>query len=296
MLPELFKDLIALPWIALRSRRSCTDDPQERLKTRTAKIPDALSPKRKELSISYNSAVNASSPLLTKLPLELRQKIYTYALGSHLVHILLTPSRIAHFCCTCPTFTDFNRACCPSARHLIVPKSVPIPPSPIAIALLRTCRQIYAEAIPILYSSNTFDIDDLRAFVLLAGNVPSRGLSAIKSLHLSWSADYPPLQFAATASATKAPYDDATYLRFWDMVASQMPALRELRMAIQDMWWVRTLEVEDPWVQPVKHVKGLDVFELEVVEPSYRFWEKGQVDTFAAELKRVVCRGKGVNT
>ena len=130
MLPELFKDLIALPLVALRSRRSCTDDPQERLKTRTAKIPDALSPKRKELSISYSSAANASSRLLTLFNVYVSRYIYTYALGSHLVHILLNPSRIAHFCCTCPTPTDFNRACCPSARHLIVPKSVPIPPPP----------------------------------------------------------------------------------------------------------------------------------------------------------------------
>ena len=48
-------------------------------------------------------------------------------------------------------------------------------------------------------------------------------------------------------------------------------------------------------MQPVKHVKGLDVFELEVVKPINRFWEKGQVDTFAAELKRAVCRGKRVS-
>ena len=63
-------------------------------------------------------------------------------------------------------------------------------------------------------------------------------------------------------------------------------------MAIQDVWWVRKLEVEDPWVQPVKQVKGLDVFELEVVEPGYRFWKKGQVDAFAADLRSVMCTGR----
>ncbi len=233
MLPERFRDLITLPWVGPRSRRSYTDDPQKRLKERTAKLPEAVSPKRKELSIFYNPAISTASPLLNKLPLEFRRKIYTYALGNHLVHILLTPSRIAHICCTCPTLKDFNRACCHSARHLIVPKSVPIPPSDTAIALLRTCRQICAEALPILYSSNTFDIDDLSAFVLFAGNISPRGLSAIKSLHLSWIADYPPLQFVATESAAKAPYDDATYLHFWNVVASWMPALKALRMVIQ---------------------------------------------------------------
>jgi len=46
-------------------------------------------------------------------------------------------------------------------------------------------------------------------------------------------------------------------------------------------------------VQPVKQVKGLDVLELETVEPSHRFWEQGQVNTFAAELRSMVCRGRG---
>ena len=293
MLPEFLKEALALPWIILCSRTSCTESPQQRLKRRTANTPKSLSPNRKEVPNSYNPIINASAPLLTKIPLELRQRIYIYALGSHLVHILLTPSRIAHICCTCPTLTHFSRACYPSARHRIVPESVPIPPSDIAVALLRTCRQIYAEALHFLYSSNTFEIDDLSAFVLLARNMPPRGLSEIRTLHLTWSADYPPLQLEATKPATNVPYDDATYLRFWGVIAGQMPALRELRVGILDTWWVRTLEMEDPWVQPIKQVKGLDVFELDVVEPRDRFWKKEQVDAFAADLRSVVCRGRG---
>ena len=72
-----------------------------------------------------------------------------------------------------------------------------------------------------------------------------------------------------------------------------MPALKELRMAIGDMWWVTKLQVEDLWVQPMKQVKGLDVFEIEVVDPSLRCWEKGQVDDFAAEMRGIVCGRRG---
>ena len=301
-MPRLVDEIVgSLAWILRslyntrrpRRRRSPTEDYREALERRAASIPKALSLQRKEISLSYNPAVNASSPLLLKFPLEIRRKIYTYVLGSHVAHILLTPSRFAHICCTCPTLTDFTRTCCPSARHVMVPKPILIPPSDIAVDLLRTCRQIYAEALPVLYSANTFDIDDYSAFVILAGNIPPSGLMAIKSLHLTWCTDYPPFISAKTEPVTNAPFNDPTYLRFWDVVANQMPALRELRLALLNTLWVSTLQGEDPWVQPMKKVRGLDVFEFEVVDPTYCYWEKGQEDAFAAEVRSIVYGRKG---
>ena len=71
-----------------------------------------------------------------------------------------------------------------------------------------------------------------------------------------------------------------------------MPGLRELRIGLQDVWWVRSsLELEAPWVRPVREVRGLDVFEVEIVEEmevhDLPEWEKS-----AQELRKVVCRGR----
>lgn len=69
-----------------------------------------------------------------------------------------------------------------------------------------------------------------------------------------------------------------------------MPVLKELHVGIDDAWWVRTLDVEEAWVQPMKAVKGLEVFELEIVRPSNNpYWEKAQVDAFAGELRGALC-------
>ena len=293
MLPTWLSDILTSPFHAFSlSRRRCIEEPQQISKRRSALMPKPQSLTRKEKDLSYNPATNALSPLLNTLPLELRQQIYTYVLGSRVVHIFITPARLAHICCTLHTTPDFTRACCPSARQHVVPESVLIPQSEINVGLLLTCRQIYAETLSILYSSNTFDIDDLSAFNLLAANIPPTGLSAIRCLHLSWSADFPPLQLAETVSTAKAPYDDATYLRFWRTLASQMPALKELRMGITDTWWVRVLELEDPWVQPIKETRGLEVFDMEIVAPSHHFWKKEQVDEFTHRLRNVLCKEK----
>ena len=290
---EWFHDIIEFSYLLLFRRKLRPEQPRKQRKKRKANMPKSLSPRRTELSLSYDPGINASSTFLGRLPLEVRWKIYKYALGGHLVHITLTPSRITHVCCARAQSTDFARTCAPEARHEFIPQSIPTVPCDIASALLRTCRQIYAEAFMILYSANTFDIDDLSAFVLLAGNIPPRGLAAIKSLQLAWYFVYPPLGTLQAKSPKMAPYDDATYLRFWSILVNQMPALKDLRVAIADVWTLRGLRVEEPWVQPLLKVKGLEVFELQdnLMESNIFDGRKG-TDEFAARLRTVLCRAR----
>jgi len=298
MLPEWLKNAITLPFllpfILLSSRRRCTEDPRKALKRRNKLLPKSLSPYRKAISFSCNIDSQGTSPFLTKLPLELRQKIYRYALGDQLIHILLTPRRISHITCAGLTPTDLERACCPSVLHRGITQPTTIPHSEINASLLRTCRQIYSEALPLFYSTNAFDFDDLSAFNIFAATIPGPGLAVIKTLHLNWYTTFPPLQSSATVSPENAPYDDSTYLRFWRTVAQQMPALREFRFGISDRWGVARFDVGDPWTRPVKEVRGLKVFELRVVrsspDPSSWTWRPDGMERFAEELKGWVCR------
>jgi hypothetical protein len=298
MLPKWIKNAILLPFllpfILLSSRRSCTEDPRKALKRRNKLLPKSLSQNRKAISLSYTIDSWGTSPFLTKLPLELRQKIYRYALGDHLIHILLTPGRITHIRCTSPTPPDLERTCCPSVLNHVTTQLTLIPPSEITALLLRTCRQIYTEALPLLYSTNAFDFDDLSTFNIFAATMPRPGLAAIKTLHLNWFTTFPPLQSPDTVSLENAPHDDGTYLQFWRTVAQHMPALSELHVGIKDTAWVTRFDVGDPWVRPIKEVRGLKVFELRVVtteqDPSLWGWRPDQVEGFAEELKGWVCR------
>ncbi len=70
-----------------------------------------------------------------------------------------------------------------------------------------------------------------------------------------------------------------------------MTGLKELRIGIQDVWWVRGLAVGDAWVGPVKGVRGLKVFEVEVVEV-VGGREVVNMEGFVRELRRWVCRGR----
>lgn len=51
------------------------------------------------------------------------------------------------------------------------------------MALLRTCRQLYAEAVDLLYATNTFDFDHQDLFFLFARAVLPVRLEVVRRLH-----------------------------------------------------------------------------------------------------------------
>ncbi|TGJ85986.1 hypothetical protein E0Z10_g2759 [Xylaria hypoxylon] len=79
---------------------------------------------------------HSQPPALLNLPLEIRLEIYA--------HLLTTPSYPLPYLPTSPS---------PSSAPFFVQQ---IRPSPLYPSILRTCRQLHAECIPVLYSSNTF--------------------------------------------------------------------------------------------------------------------------------------------
>lgn len=80
-----------------------------------------------------SNALNDNGPCrLLALPAEIRNQIYEHLLTS-------------------PMLPGLRRAIC--SNHV---SSYVLPPLPLTPALLSTCRQIYAEAMPFLYTLNTF--------------------------------------------------------------------------------------------------------------------------------------------
>ena len=274
--------------------RSCTEDAEERLKRRNGAMPEALSSKRQPISLAYDPTHDAAVPFLAKLPIEIRELIYTYALGNHLVHLLAEPRRITHFRCETSSVADPQRGChrqVPSSLEKAAPSN-----STISANLLRTNRQIYAEALPVLYSCNKFDVNDLGVFNIFANNISPAGLSSIRTVHLSWTTEFPPLEFEVTQDPVNAPCDDATYRRFWDIVTGDMPALREFRLFFATSWFLNDLvaQMASPWTQPIQRMRNLDLLGVALLEVVYvREDRQAQVDEFAARLGTVVCSEKG---
>ena len=272
-------------------RGSCTGDAKELLAERNRDLPRAFSPTRTPVSLSYDSVQDNSVPLLSKLPIEIRRLVYAHALGNRLVHLIAITSKLAHFGCEGSSVSP--RICvCRRSRHAArLDQNSPYS-SVIAVNLLRANRQIYAEALPVLYSSNIFDIDNLSTFNIFANNVPPAGRSLIRRIHLNWWTEFLPLQQEVARDLTRAPYDDATYQQFWHIVTNDIPALKGFLLYFATSWFFRDLvaELALPWAQPIQQMRNLDYLGVGLIEDvSTQEDRQEQLDEFAAKLGAVVC-------
>ncbi|KAL9030618.1 MAG: hypothetical protein Q9180_006884, partial [Flavoplaca navasiana] len=120
----------------------------KKTKARLAKAPQPLpSPRPHSLSIPPKTPQPASL-LLTRLPPEIRQEIYKYVVGGNLIHILRKGKHLAHVRCTRANLTDFERGCRPYAACTVYDEIGAIASTSNGnVALLRTCRAVYAEAV-----------------------------------------------------------------------------------------------------------------------------------------------------
>lgn len=112
----------------------------------------------------------------------------------------------------------------------------------VNIGLLSTCRQIYLEAISILYSTNIFDLESPSILEILDDNFwsPER-VSLIKHLRMYIN--------------THLPYRDS--VRFWGIIAIRMQLTSlELLIVMSD-----TL-MDDKMLKPTLKVRGINHVEV----------------------------------
>lgn len=252
--------LLCLPCIMVFLSFQKTCDAQSRAaKERRKNAPKPLPRTRRELSVSKpNTRPQTGSPFLQKLPPEIRAKIYHEVLGGETLHLIPLPERVAHVRCRATSGTDPLRTCMPerySGQEIQV--------SSLDLALLQSCRQIYTEAIPILYTTNTFDIDDPSILLYLARTILPHRLESIRYLHFTWEYVVPPLTIAASKNPNWFPRDDQTWEAFWDVVGRKMPELRVLVLVVRTQHPKLDWRLEEGWVRPLLEVRGLKEFRLE---------------------------------
>lgn len=251
--------------------------------------------------------------LLTDLPTEIRLQIWAYVLGGqqHL-HFVKSNNRVAHIRCTGIQILP-NRFCCPTSiahsRTLAKYYGFELPASdyPLDVrqqilqeslssahfALLRTCQQIYAEAITIPYRSNTFDFDNLETMTSLAATLRPQHLATIRrmSVHTEWQ------EFLVFTrhDMDECDFDQISdffvgWSSFWDVVATKMPSLEHLslRVAAASHLHGTFMSQHVSWTYPMLRKRGLQKLDLhfEHVQECDRFG----YDRLFRYVEKLMCR------
>ncbi|KAL8954102.1 MAG: hypothetical protein Q9222_000081 [Ikaeria aurantiellina] len=245
---------------------------RKKAKERIHNAPQPLSrSRRRTLSILPATTPQSTSRFLTVLPLEVRQEIYAWVLGGRLVHIVRKGKYMAHIRCKLNGPSDFTRACRPAAAATCHEESPGLAFTANGnIALLMTCRQIYKEAVEILYSSNTFDFDHQDLFLLFTRSILPQRLAQIRSLEFSFKTLHLKLPFAYAESVKSA------WVLMWRIIAKDTPALRHLRLRIGGEHGLPYPSMDrEWWMEDILQVTGLQSFDIEFRAPSNVWMEYG---------------------
>ena len=254
-----------------QNTQQCKESMYAEQKARVIKQrPSPLPATRQELSqTSLLGHHQPSCPLFTTLPPELRQRIYVYVLGGSIVHFTHDPERrrlkarrlnltehqindeeppTGTIPLQIPSDTESQPA---EAQH--EPSPIARPPFS-ALPLLQTCRAIYAEATPILYSSNTFSMSSPLELIYMKDYtlLPQR-IAQIRHLQLvPWVYFDNPEHHIRNISE---PYDKETWPRFWDIVAGM--DLVSLGLWVEYWGKKQACSLEAEWIQPLLKVRGV---------------------------------------
>ena len=158
--------------------------------------------------------------------------IYVYALGGDVLY--LTTSEKSTHCNTYGEFYPRNRFC-----------------------LLETCRQIYTEASPVLYSANTFGIlgaNNLPVFCEFSRSIRQARLDSIASIYINCQADAVGDIFLRNWTQT------------WEILATRMPGLKHVRVRLVKHFPPLELALEERWVKPMLEVGGLKRLEFDLAQ------------------------------
>ncbi|KAF2652281.1 hypothetical protein K491DRAFT_57101 [Lophiostoma macrostomum CBS 122681] len=204
------------------------------------------------------------SPLFSKLPAEIRIKIYSYLLADNsTVHIWTEKERPIRLKCRCDLQTetdpipisidcvndesseDMHLEC--FAYYSIagdIVNSGALGRGYAAfeegnqvqlsmLPLLRTCRRVYKEALPLLYAEHTFTFVQERDFINFARSVPRSHLGMIRSLNI-YKEDFPP-GAASMEDATYACLSHFTSLRRCNIAVVVQRPNPDLQMVLDEI-------------------------------------------------------------
>ena len=277
-----------------RARKIVAQEQQaikRRAKERMENAPKPL-PEHRPRSLSLLSIPRPLSPchFLAKLPLEIREEIYKYVVGGNLVHIVRKGDKLAHVRCAFDRPWDLFRECRRAAARTCYDD---VPTLAFTangnVALLRTCRQIYTEAVNIMYKHNSFDFDHQDLFLFFSRSILPQRLAQIRRLELNLDIINIKKSFPWIEPAPNS------WSLMWSVIGKHMPGLRHLSVQLGGEYGRPYPDMDnDWWLQSLLQVRNLKTFHFAYRAPSSNWTEFGDgvfemSSLLEDHITRIVC-------
>ena len=239
--------------------------------------PCSLRPRAEEDNISnldLISPTDVEKSVLNRLPLELRLMIYSYVLGRDKNLLILTPFKMRAL--RDESWSPVFKSVLDAVGNGAVITREDRRFWPQRTALLRTSRQVYTEAVELLYTGNTFVIRHSEMLSRLSKSIPPQRFNTIRSISVHWT----PWQSGILAKwENREPW-----CRLWELIAS-MENLSILEVNILD--WQPLHEGNSNYthlIEPISELRGLQEFVLNARQVRYQ-WDHRPYDSPMNEIE-----------
>ncbi|KAJ5774250.1 hypothetical protein N7457_009146 [Penicillium paradoxum] len=211
------------------------------------------------------------SQLLARLSSELRLMIWEFVLADQRIHIIQrSKQRLGHIVCPCPLSAETKSRPSPSyhtrqsstlfceichgtgisqpAREgdlLRVRNKVKL------LGLVLTCRQIYHESIPLLYTLPTLEFSNPWTLPYLLPTIPQEHLERIRTVELRWSF---PGHWLPSKDSVRAVYVSAGRAQWIEtcLALERLTSLRSFVLVLESNWFREPVEKLVGFLEPLK--------------------------------------------
>jgi hypothetical protein len=223
-----------------------------------------------------SGTVSQTGALLTKLPRHVRSRIFRLVLGGEIFHLVHVWKGVGHVQCDgrCEVYGKdgyypmrLGRKC-----HRWM-ESIPWDDNGKAqlscninhltdhadYSLIFTCKQIYVEAIDLLYSENVFELDNILVLEFFKATILPQRFRAIRHLQLYWRVKVDDEIFKE-ASGKKGDLWSGAWDRLWEIIATDM-RLESLIVQLDSYYSRRDYDIS-VISKPMLQVRGLTTCEI----------------------------------
>jgi hypothetical protein len=203
--------------------------------------------------------------------------IYRKVLGDRRFHIVLKENKLGHLVCRidsdlpCPPESEVRpTASCwgkSDGASIWRPMHGRRATDGDILPFLQSCRQIYSEAIDLLYSTNTFSFREMDCLRFLANTTLPSSFSQITRLEILSPMHWPiydaDIQNFFLDPPLYPPYDEATWEATWRLIA-KMPNLKYLWVKLYHCHGFRDSAFEKRMLAPLRKITQVKRFEVHV--------------------------------
>ncbi|KAJ9486032.1 hypothetical protein VN97_g7324 [Penicillium thymicola] len=208
------------------------------------------------------------SRLLTRLSPELRLMIWEFVLADQRIHIIqCSKQRLGHVVCPCaleprssplPRHHKHQNSKCEICHGTGI--SQPVKEADLLrwnkvklLGLALTCRQIYHESIPLLYTLPTLEFSNPWTLPYLLPTIPPCHRDRIRTIELRWSF---PGHWLPSKDSVRAVYVSAGRTQWTETcrAVSQLRSLRSFVLVLESNWFSEPVEKLAGFLEPLSGV------------------------------------------